>query len=227
MKKLLLVISVVAVAVIAIFLIAGREDDNSSANSETASSNSEQAQQYQSELIIGSIDAPATIIAYEDFKCPTCNQFHQNAERQIREDYVNSGKLKIIFRPYPVYDEDAGVALYGAYCANDQGRFIAYHDQLFGFMWGNYYMGGNYNAALKNIFTKEVLAAEAVKIGIDKEKFSACLAGNSHNSKFEQSLRQAASDEIQGTPSFIINGQKIVGAQPYSVFKTLVDIQLR
>ncbi|MBI2285325.1 DsbA family protein [Candidatus Saccharibacteria bacterium] len=227
MKKLFLVISAVVVTVIAIFLVVGREGNNSSVNSEPAGSESEQAQQYQSELIIGSLDAPATIIAYEDFKCPTCNQFHQNAERQIREDYVNSGKLKIIFRPYPVYNEDAGEALYGAYCANDQGKFTAYHDELFDFMWGKYYKSGNYSAALKNIFTKEVLAAEAVKVGIDREKFSACLAGDTHNSKFERALRQAASDEIQGTPSFIINSQKIVGSQPYSVFKTLVDIQLR
>ncbi|MEX1059205.1 MAG: thioredoxin domain-containing protein [Candidatus Saccharimonadales bacterium] len=220
MKRLLLLVPIIIAAAVGLFLVNGRGDLKPSANSTSPVSEN-------SELIIGSVDAPATIIAYEDFKCPSCNQFHQNAERQIRENYINKGKLKIIFRPYPVYGEDAGEGLYGAYCANDQGKFIAYHDELFDYMWNTFYKAGNFEAALETTLTNDLMLTTASKIGLDKQKFADCLAGETHNSKFEQALSQAASDEIQGTPSFIINNQKVVGPQPYSVFKTLIDIQLR
>lgn len=179
------------------------------------------------ELIIGQSDAPATIVEYADFKCSSCNQFHQGAAKQLRKNYVEPGKLKIVFRSFPNKGPDSGRALVGAYCANAQGKFTQYHDAVFDYMWNTYYQRGDYRWEIENVLTEKLLIEKAKSVGIDEASFSKCIASTDQDINIENDLVMAADDEAQGTPTFKINGQKVVGPQPYSVFKTLVDIQLR
>ncbi|MBW3568576.1 DsbA family protein [Candidatus Parcubacteria bacterium] len=179
------------------------------------------------ELIIGDPDAKATIIEYADYKCPSCGEFHQNAGKQLRANYVDKGLVKIIFRPFPVYAVDGAQALIGSYCALDQQKFSEYHDALFEYMWVNHFRAGDYQKAIDSVLTEKVMNDLLGKIGMDAKAYKECMDSKRHEKAYYDTIELAAPDDIQGTPSFIINDQKIVGPQPYSVFKTLVDIQLR
>lgn len=177
-------------------------------------------------LIIGDKNAPVTMIEYADFKCPECGKFHSDVGKRIRADYVDTGKVKIEFRPYPVYAADGGKALAGSYCAWQQSKFPEYHDALFTYMWDNHFKKGDYQKAIDPVLTDEVMASILSNIGMNKQKYDTCLEDPETRNAYEADIFEAAPDEIQGTPSFVINGKKIVGNQPYEVFSTILDIQL-
>lgn len=200
--------------------------NQNSSTSQTAASSAAPPDQ-TSELIIGNPNAKAAIIEYADYKCPSCGEFHQKAGKQLRADYVDKGLLKIVFRPFPVYAVDGAKALVGSYCAKDQHKFTDYHDALFDYMWVNHFRHGDYQKAIDTVLTDDVMRSLMENIGMNYEEYKQCMNSKRHDKAYYDTIDLAAPDEIQGTPSFIINGQKVVGPQPYSVFKTLVDIQLR
>lgn len=178
-------------------------------------------------LVIGDKNAPVSIIEYADYKCPECAKHNQDVGKRIRSDYVDTGKVNIVFRPYPVYSEDGARALAGSYCANQQGKFTEYHDKVFDHMWVNYYKGGQYEKAIEDVLTLSVMNELVASLGMSTAEYNSCLDTENTRKLFDEALFQSGPDEIQGTPSFIIGGKKIVGVQPYNVFKTLLDIQLR
>lgn len=176
------------------------------------------------ELVIGSRDAKVTIIEYADFKCPECNKYQQNAGKEIRDTYVSSGIAKIVFRPYPLFGADGARALYGSYCAGEQGKFEAYYDAMFNYMWNAHYKKGDYDKAVEPVLAdnKEILQSA----NIDVAAFSACVASKKYDKVYDDDLYKSADDNVQGTPTFVINGQKVVGAQPFSVFKFIIDAKI-
>lgn len=177
-------------------------------------------------LYIGDRNAKVTIVEYADYKCPSCSEFHQKAGKEIRAKYVETGKAKIEFRPFPVFGEDAGLALYGSYCANEQGLFTNYHDAAFNYMWEKYYKFGNYDAEKDQSLNATVLSGIATSAGLEKEPFDTCLAGKTHKTAYDQAVRLSASDSVSGTPTFIIGNEKVVGPQPFNIFKVLIDLEL-
>jgi protein-disulfide isomerase len=177
-----------------------------------------------SELVIGDPEAPVTIIEYADYKCPECGKHHNDVGKRIIEDYVDTGIAKIVFRPFPVYSQDGAKALLGSYCAQDQGKFVEYHDAIFEYMWVNHFSDGDYQKAIDTVLTGDVMTGINSSIGIEEASYQSCLADVNTNNAYLKDIELAAPDEIQGTPTFIINGQKVVGPQVYNVFKTLIEI---
>lgn len=195
------------------------------ANNEVNATDTENADT-KTKLIIGDPDAPVTLIEYADFKCSACGFFHQEAGKDIRREYIDTGRANIEFRAYPVIGPDSGRALRGAYCANDQGKFTEYHDAVFNHMWDEYY-SRHKQAYLEEILTVQLLSDIAGQQGADKDKFRDCIEATHMNKHIDRDLLLAADDRVQGTPTFKVNSQRIVGPQPFSVFRTLLDIQLR
>lgn len=180
-----------------------------------------------SKLIIGSPDAPVTIIEYSDYKCPECNKLYQGAGKDIRKQYVDTGKANIEFRPFPLFGEDSGLALYASYCAAEQGKFTAYHDRLFDFMWQNYYKDGDYSVESKQIFSIEKLGKLAGEAGLDKASFTTCAGGKTYGDTYNAAVALAGPDSVQATPSIIIGARKVTGPQPFSTYDALLKIETR
>ena len=218
MIKWLAFIGLFVVALLAAFLFMTSSSDTNIQESENNTETN------FSELIIGDPEAPVTIIEYADYKCPECSKHHQDVGKRIIEDYVNTGIVKIVFRPFPVYSQDGARALLGSYCAQDQGKFVEYHDAIFEYMWVNHFESGDYQKAIDTVITDDVLASINSTAGIEEASFQSCLADVNTNNAYLKDIELAAPDEIQGTPTFIINGQKVVGPQVYNVFKTLIEI---
>lgn len=165
--------------------------------------------------ILGNADAPITIVEYADFQCPVCKRAETSLMPQIEKDYVQTGKVKIEFRMFPIIGQESWNAAQAADAAGDQGKFWEYHDALYNAQGAE--NGGN--------FSFEKLVAIAQRLGLDVQKFSDTLTGNTHL-KAIQDEKDAASG-VRSTPTFFVTDgktdKKIEGLMSYSTFKSAID----
>lgn len=160
----------------------------------------------------GSSDAPVTMIEFSDYECPFCARYYLQTFPQIDENYIQTGKIKLIFRDYPLgFHQYAKPAAEAAECANEQGKFWEYHDKLF-----------QNQESLDNPSLKQY----AVDLGLDATAFNECLDSEIMASEVEKDFQDGVSYGIKGTPTFFINGIKVVGAQPYEVFEQIIEQEL-
>jgi len=227
MKKLLPVLMIFGVIVLAggIFTtLTSTKDDQATAPITTMPPNQISTDK---RLIIGDVNAPVTIVEYSDYKCPNCNRFHQTTNKEIKADYMDAGLVNFEVRITPILGPDSGNAARGAYCANDQNKFVAYNDTMYNFMWENYYKDRNYAVEIENLFTTDKIIEVTQALELNTETFRECIDSEKFNQTLDNNLLLAAEDEIRGTPGFAIGQQTFIGAQPYTVFKTLIDIELQ
>lgn len=157
-------------------------------------------------------DAPVTIVEFSDFECPFCARFVKETLPKIEENYIKTGKVKFVFRDFPLpFHPNAQKAHEAAECAREQGKFWEYHDILF-----------------KNTQALSVsdLKNYANELGLDTIKFNECLDSGRKTEEVEKDLQDGQNYGVQGTPTFFINGIQIVGAQPYSVFEQIIEQEL-
>lgn len=228
MKIVFGIIATIVFVVLGVVIISpDSKPDTPQNNTPISNNNTNKTADPITDLVIGKTDAKATIIEYGDFKCPSCGQFHQEAGKQLRSEYIDGGKLKIVFRPLAIIGPDSERSAVGAYCANNQSKFAPYHDAVYDHMWNNYYKSGNFSAEFKDILTAEKLNEIATNAGLDSAGFSDCLSKAEAVQEVADNLKNAEADGLRGTPTFKIGDQIVTGPQPFSTFKTLVDIQLR
>ena len=175
-------------------------------------------------LIIGKASAPVTIIEFADYKCPTCNTFFKQIEPEIRETSVDKGLAKIELRMCPHIGLDARPAALGAYCANNQGMFQSYHDNAMNYIYENLF---SENKGLSDdVYTSENLREIAKSSGLNTAKFEECVSKEKTADLVSRDLKLTEELQITGTPTFIIGDQRIIGAQPFEVFRVLIEQQL-
>ncbi|MCA9477896.1 MAG: DsbA family protein [Nanoarchaeota archaeon] len=160
----------------------------------------------------GADDAPVTIVEWSDFECPYCGRFYSQTLGSIRSDYVDSGKVKIIFKNFPLsFHPQAQKAAEAAECAGDQDMFWEMHDMLFE------------KGVTGGVDSFKQFAAD---LGLDTQKFNTCLDSGEKASITAADQAEGVANGITGTPGFIINGQKVSGAQPYAVFQQVIEAAL-
>ena len=175
--------------------------------------------------IIGNPDAPITIIEFSDFQCPFCARFHIQTLPLILEEYIDQGKVKLVFRDFPIQSihPNALPASVAAECANEQGKFREMHDMLF----------DNQNQWNK-LETSDVLSLfsnYALEIQLDQEIFDSCLTSGKYIEEIRKDLDDGRDYGVSGTPGFFVGNEKIgyvelKGAQPFESFKKIIDAQL-
>lgn len=175
--------------------------------------------------IIGNPDAPITIIEFSDFQCPFCARFHIQTLPLILEEYIDQGKVKLVFRDFPIQSihPNALPASVAAECANEQGKFKEMHDMLF----------DNQNQWNK-LETNDVLSLfsnYASNIQLDQEIFDSCLTSGKYIEEIRKDLDDGRDYGVSGTPGFFVGNEKIgfveiKGAQPFESFKKIIDSQL-
>ena len=162
--------------------------------------------------ILGSKDAKVTIVEFSDFQCPYCGRFYSESLPQIEENYVKTGKVKIVFRHFPLsFHPYAQKASEATECANEQGKFWEYHNKLF---------------ENQGALTITDLKQYATDLGLDATKFNACLDSGKMASEVQKDFNAGQQYGVSGTPAFFVNGVSIVGAQPYAAFQQLIEQQL-
>jgi protein-disulfide isomerase len=167
---------------------------------------------WDGEAVKGSSDAKVTIIEYSDYQCPFCARFALETEPQVEQQYVSSGQVKLIFRALPFHALSMETAQ-AAQCAGEQGKYWEMHDALFEHQseWS-----GNPGAT-------ELFKSYAEDLGLNTSNFNTCLNTEKYASRVQEDLQKAINDSIEATPSFLINSHLVVGAYPFSDFKTIID----
>jgi protein-disulfide isomerase len=171
--------------------------------------------------MLGDANAKVTIIEFGDYQCPSCRLFWSDVEPRLKKDYIDTGKVKLVFRDFPIVEihPEAIVAAMAAQCAADQGKYWQYHDKVF---------REQYNRGEGVIrFKVADLKKWGADVRLDTAAFNACVDSSRHQEEVTKDYMDGAGVGIQGTPMFFINGRVVGGAQPYPVFKKIIDEELK
>ena len=211
-----LIIIIILILVVAVFAynqwgkkIFPNNSENSGDNKDTTNVDTKVT---ADDLQIGRTDAPVTVVEYFSYLCTYCKAFEQETMPKITENYITTGKVRLILRPFPPLETGEAVL-----CANEQGKFLEYHNHMFA-----------NNDKLKGL---DDLKTFAKSIGLDTEKFDPCLDSAKYKTQSEKWYNQGTTDFVKtnvptdqrGTPAFFINGQPIIGAMPYENFVQVIE----
>ena len=164
--------------------------------------------------------AKVAVIEFSDYQCPFCARYSKDTFAQIEDDYVDTGKVKYVFRDLPLpFHKHAFKAAEAAHCAGEQGKFWEMHDLLF-----------QNQAALG----AEQLPTYAKTLGLSEAGFQRCLEAGEFADDIKKDIADAGTVGISGTPTFLLGVvqpgdgrvrvvKKLVGAKPYEEFKAAID----
>lgn len=167
--------------------------------------------------IIGNPSATITIVEWGDYQCTFCYKFHQSTLNTIKHDFIETGKVKLVFKDFPLNGPDSVLASEATYCAQDQGKYWQYHDELYK-NWGGERTGW---------ITRDSLDKFATTVSLDLEKFDKCLDEHRYLERVNQMYEFGREIGIDATPSFLVFSNekiiKIIGNQPLEVFLKSLD----
>ena len=182
------------------------------------------------DAVLGDKNAPVTMIEFSDYECPFCKRHFMEVYPEIKKNYIDTGKVKLVFRDYiavPSHNPLATSQAMAAECAREQGgdaMYFKYHDELFKRTTSN-----------GNGLTLTQLLTIANDLGINAATLQICLDANKFKDEVAKDGGDAVKAGVSGTPSFfvgkssadgMIDGTIIVGAQPYEAFKAALDAEL-
>jgi protein-disulfide isomerase len=161
--------------------------------------------------MLGDPDAPIVIVEFSDFECPFCARFRQDTFDQIVDQYGDD--ILLVYRDFPLSSihPRAQAAAEASECADDQDAFWDYHDLLFA-----------NQAQLDN----DSLIGYADELQLDVDEFTTCLESGKHTEEVLADFDEGRSYGVTGTPTFFINGVRLVGAQPFISFEEIIEQEL-
>lgn len=180
--------------------------------------------------VLGNKDAKVTLIEFSDYECPFCKRHFTDVYPQIKKDYIDTGKIKLVYRNYPLpfHDPMATYEAKAALCAREQGGDATYfkiHDEMFKQTTSN-----------GTGLSKDKVAQIATSLGLNASAISSCADGTKYDAKVKADIADGSAAGVNGTPSFFvgksdpsgtITGTIIVGAQPYTAFQAALDPLLK
>ncbi|QGV79770.1 DsbA family protein [Streptomyces ficellus] len=167
-------------------------------------------------LAVGRADAPVVMIEYADFKCGYCGKFARETEPALIEKYVGEGTLRIEWRNFPIFGEESERAARAAWAAGRQGRFWQFHKAAYA------------EGAKEQGFGEDRVLALAREAGVaDLDRFGRDLDSEAAKQAVGKDQEQAYALGATSTPSFLVNGRPIAGAQPMETFTDAIDAAKR
>src|SRR5262245_56178675 len=161
-------------------------------------------------LARGPSAAPVTIVEFSDYECPYCKRA-QAVLVQLLAEYP--GQIRLVFKDFPLdFHPGARPAAEAARCAGASGRFWEYHDLLF---------------VAQPAFSRQDLVSYARRLDLDPVAFAACLDGGQFRPLVQRDLDEGRALGVRGTPTFFVNGLRLVGAQPIENFRESVEQALQ
>lgn len=174
------------------------------------------------DAFMGDKDAQLTLVEFSDFQCPYCRKFYNETLPTLKEKYINTGRLKFVYRDFPLsFHDGAFPAALASECARDQGgdkMFFAMHDKIFD--------GQNLLGSGTVKIPNESLITYAGELELDMKKFNECFDQEKFKDEIYDDLQVGQSIGISGTPGFVFEGQIISGAQPFGVFEEAIESAL-
>jgi len=204
-------VSIVVIIIIALilFLTTGTQNNTNT----TTQKNISNTITSQTNNFEGDLNAPVTIIEYTDFECPYCTRFFDQTLPSIRLQYIDKGLVRFEVREFPLNNihKFAQKAAEAAECAGQQNKFIDMYNEL-------YTKGVDGGVASYKSYAKD--------IGLNTSEFNSCIDNGDAKTIIKSNQQDGINAGVTGTPSFLINGELVIGAQPFTVFKGIIDKKL-
>jgi len=161
--------------------------------------------------VLGPAEAPITIIEFSDYECPYCRKWHIEVLPSLQAEYGD--QIRLVYRDFPLSSihSNAMPAAAAANCAREQDMYWEYNEKLFDMKF--------------NLGTS-TYQAYAEELGLAMDDFNECLTSGRYVDEVEADYEYAVNLGIRSTPTFFVNGIPVVGAQPFEVFKNLIDQEL-
>ena len=171
---------------------------------------------------LGSENAPITIVEFGDYQCEACYAWFHNTRDTLIDNYIETGKAKLIFVDLPFLGRDSPKAAQASYCAEDQEQYWEYHTMLYTFQDGHPDSGWA---------DRDRLNSFAFSLDMNIDEFNECMDSSKYKNRVNANYDEAVKNGVQSTPTFIIiseDGKKkqFIGAQPYSVFSATIEPML-
>jgi len=166
--------------------------------------------------VLGAPTAALVIHEYGDFQCPSCGAFARSIEPQIRAAYIDTGKVRLAWHDFAWIGRESRDAANAARCADDQDKFWEFHDVLYRNQAGE-------NAGA---FSKERLKSFGERLGLEPTAFNTCIDAEKYAGAVQTDANDVRQKGFNGTPTFVIGDQRVVGAQPFGVFAAAIDAAL-
>ena len=171
---------------------------------------------------LGSESAPITIVEFGDYQCEACYHWFHNTRSTLIDNYIETGKAKLVFVDLPFLGRDSPIAAQASYCAEDQGKYWKYHSMLYNFQEG---------APDSGWADRDRLNSFAFTLNMNMDEFNDCMDSSKYKIRVKANYNEAVKQGAQATPTFIIISQdgkmeKFSGAQPYSVFAATIESML-
>ena len=170
---------------------------------------------------LGASDAKVTIIEFADFQCPNCRAFWRDTLPRIKKEYVDTGKVRIVFRDFPIQEihPEATITAIAAECADDQGKYFEFHDKVY----------REQDRRGRDIVRYRVdeLKRWGADIGLDVAAFNECVDSERYKDEVAKDYMNGTDVGINGTPVFFINGRLIAGAQSFGNFRRVIEEELK
>ena len=164
--------------------------------------------------LLGSKDAPITLVEFTDYQCPFCQRFHTTVFGELKKNYIDTGKVRFYSRDMPLdsIHPDAIRAAQAARCAADQGQYWALRDIM---------------GAHPDKLDLNSLVNDATALKMDASAFKACLDSQKYKNAVQTDVLEAMKIGAEATPTFVlgkstpdgVDGELVVGAQPYGYFQ--------
>lgn len=162
--------------------------------------------------IIGSPDAPVEISEYADYQCPSCQMFATIQFPDVKARLIETGRVRWVYRDFPLEFPYSRLAMHAAACADDQGLFLAYHERIYtGF--NEWSRGG----------AEGVFRRYARELGLNEERYAQCMQDAVHAGRIQASQNEGARLGVSSTPTFLIGGRLYPGVMTYDQIRRLVD----
>lgn len=166
---------------------------------------------------MGDEDADLVLIEYSDYRCPFCGAFARDTLPKLKEEYIDTGKVRYEWRDFPVFGEESVKGAMAARAAGEQGLYWEYSEAMFA--------DAPERGHLK--ITDEKVMAWAEEVGVqDLDRFEKDLDDRDLRAKVEADTKEARQVGATGTPAFVLGDQLIAGAQPVDSFRQLLDEEL-
>ena len=172
--------------------------------------------------ILGSESAPVTIVEFGDYQCEACYHWFHNTRDTLIDNYIETGKAKLVFVDLPFLGRDSPKAAHASYCADDQGKYWEYHTILYTFQDGPPDSGWA---------DRDRLNSFAFSLDMNVDEFNECMDSSKYKQRVKANYDDAVRNGATQTPTFILVSsdgatKKLGGAQPYSVFAATIESML-
>ncbi len=176
------------------------------------------------DAVLGDANAPVTVIEYGDYQCPFCSRFFANIQPQIIQKYVNTGKVKFVFRDFSFLGPESTAAAEAAACAEDQNKLWAYHDALYAAKYADFNKGGRED---NGFFNRALFVKLAGDVGLDAAAFANCIDTHKDAAIIQAENTAAQGAGVNSTPTTFVNGKEVAvngqsaGADPAAIMQAI------